>query len=230
VRLSALAAALSAVLLVELDGVIHFHEGRHHMALRFNETMGASTSDGRLDVGVVALAAAAAAELAVGSLGLASRLVALKFALRARASGGLLALPVTLGLFAHGSANRLRSNARGTAVSRGANSLALGAVLGFAHVLGAANIALGLVAVNLALSASSLFALNLALRALAHRVALSRARRVVALPTALRVAVTLLNFGGQIRSHSHGDDQSQNNKSQLAHSDNRSDSNMLNAL
>jgi len=80
-----------------------------------------------------------------------------------------------------------------TAVSRRADSLALGAVLLLAQVLGATNIALWLIAVNLALSTLSLLAVNLALGALAHRVAHGRADGVVALPSALRVAVAF-NF------------------------------------
>jgi len=77
-----------------------------------------------------------------------------------------------------------------TAVTRRADSLALGAVLLLAQVLGATNIALRLVAVDLALSTLSLLAVDLALGALAYRVALSRAYGVIALPSALRVAVT----------------------------------------
>jgi len=78
-----------------------------------------------------------------------------------------------------------------TAVSRGADSLALGAILLLAQVLGATNITLGLVAVDLALSTLSLLTVDLALRSLAHRVALSRAYGVITLPSALGVAVTL---------------------------------------
>jgi len=121
-------------------------------------------------------------------LGFTGRLIALEFALRLRAGGRLLALPVALSFFAHGSADGLRGNTRGTAVSRRADSFALRAVVLFAHILRAANIALGLVAVNLALSTGSLFALDLALGAFANRVALSRAHGVIALPSALGVA------------------------------------------
>jgi len=84
-----------------------------------------------------------------------------------------------------------------TAVSRRADSLALGAVLLLAQVLGATNIALRLVAVDLALSTLSLLAVDLALGALAYRVALSRAYGVIALPSALRVAVSF-NFGNSL--------------------------------
>jgi len=69
-----------------------------------------------------------------------------------------------------------------------ADSLALGARLLGAQVLGATNVALGLVTVNLALSRLEFLAVNLALRALADRVALRRAHGVITLPTALRLA------------------------------------------
>jgi len=76
------------------------------------------------------------------------------------------------------------------AVSGSADSFALGAVVLFAQVLGASDVTLGLVAVDLALSAFSFFAVDLALRAFADRVTLGRAHRVITLPAALRVAVT----------------------------------------
>jgi len=81
-----------------------------------------------------------------------------------------------------------------TAVSRRADSLALGAVLLLTEVLGAANIALGLVTVNLALGTLSLLAVDLALRSLTDWVAHGGADWVIALPSALRVAVTF-NLG-----------------------------------
>jgi len=124
-------------------------------------------------------------------LGLARRLLALQFALWLRARGRLLAFPVAFGGLAHRRAHWLRGDAAGTAVGRRAYRLALGAVVLLAHVLRAANVALRLVAVHSAFGAGSLFALDLALRALADRVALGRAHRVVALPAALRMAVCL---------------------------------------
>jgi len=151
--------------------------------------------------------AALASLLALGrGLSLASSLGALQLALGLGAGGRLAALPVALGLLAHGGAHRLGGDAGGTAVSRGAHGLALRAVLRLTQILRAAHIALGLVAVDLALSARGLLALNLALGALAHRVALGRARRIVTLPTALRVARTsslhgLSNNGGKRQSN-----------------------------
>jgi hypothetical protein len=77
------------------------------------------------------------------------------------------------------------------ALGGGADGLALGAVLLLAVVLGAADRAGGLLAVDDALSALNFLALHLALGASAHGVADSRASRVIALPTALRVALGL---------------------------------------
>jgi hypothetical protein len=143
--------------------------------------------------GDVGLGASAAALGGVGG-GLhrllvgASGLLAHELALGAGAEGGLLALPVALGLLAHGGAHGVGGSAGSAALGRGAHGLALGAVGRLAQILRAADVALRLVAVDLASSARGLLAMNLALRALAHGVALSRARRVVALPSALGVA------------------------------------------
>jgi hypothetical protein len=68
----------------------------------------------------------------------------------------------------------------------------LGARILLAHVLRAADRALGLLAVNSALRAFRLLALHFALGTSAHGVAHSRAARVIALPAARRVAVLLL--------------------------------------
>jgi len=148
-----------------------FEEGRSHL-LRDGLT---SLDHGSLDVGLVARAALISLRSLSGLLGSASRLLAHEFALRTRADGRLLALPVALGLFAHRRTVGLRSGTSGTALSRSAYSFALGAVSGLAQILRATNVALRLVAVNLAGSAGSIFAVNLALRTLAHRVACSRA-------------------------------------------------------
>jgi len=208
--LSAVAARLGAVLLVELDGVVDLHERGEDVASLLNEAGGASGGDGSLDVLLRALAAVALLGRLLGGLGLAGRLVALELALGAGAGGGLLALPVALGLLAHGGADGLRGDARGAAVGGRADGLALGAVLRLAHLLGAAHVALGLVAVHLAASASGLLALDLALGALAHGVALGGASGVVALPTALRVAVASLRHRLS-RNISKGQSQNQQN-------------------
>jgi len=161
-----------------------------------------------LDVLVVALAASVvlAAVVLLGLLVSALGLLADKLALGARAESRLLALPVALGLLAHGGALSLGGSASSTALSRSADSLALRAVSGLAEILGATNVALGLVAMDLAGSARSLLAVDLALGALADRVADRRARRVIALPAALRVALLLgrlrlgINLDGEDRA------------------------------
>jgi len=88
-------------------------------------------------------------------------LLALEFALRTRARGGFRAAPVALRLFAERRAVGLRGNARRPAFSRSADSLTLGALVLLAHVLGAANRALRLLAVHRALRAGRLLALHL---------------------------------------------------------------------
>jgi len=91
-----------------------------------------------------------------------------------------------------------------------AHRLALGAVILLALVLGAANGAGGLLAMNGALGAGNLLALHLALGTLAHRMADGRALRVIALPLAL--GMTLV-FNGENAGES---DQSQE-KNDLVH-------------
>jgi len=141
------------------------------------------------DVHLIALAASVVGSRGWGRLLVrACWLLAHELALRARAEGRLLALPVALGLLAHRGAHSVRGSASSAALGRSANGLALRAVSGLAEILRATNVALRLVAMDLASSARGLLAVDLALWSLAHRVALSRARRVIALPSALRVA------------------------------------------
>jgi len=181
------AATFLTILLLEFDRMKHFHEWRIFGS--FDQSSLVSRSNGSSNVGFRAFAASWH-RLGRRSrfLGFTSRLVAHEFALWTRAQVWLFAFPIAFSLFAHGSADWFRSNARSTAVSRGANSFALGAVVLFAHILGAANVALGLVAVNLAASTGSLFALNLALWTFADRVAFGWANGIIALPTADGVA------------------------------------------
>jgi len=189
----ALAAHLLALgLRSGLDGVHDLHEGGHHGGgLRVNLHQSVGGADGGSQVRLVSAVAAAGLGARLTSTSVASRTLADELALGLGASDGLLALPVALGGLAHGSAHGVGGLALSAAVSRRADSLALGAILLLAEILGATHIALGLVAVNLALGALGLLAVDLALGALAHRVAHSRAHRVVALPSALGVAVAL---------------------------------------
>jgi len=105
-----------------------------------------------IDVGQRARAAARSSEVLISLLLdiSASWLLAHELTLRSWAQSRLLALPVALGLLAHGSARCLGCRARSSALGRSAHSLALGAVLSLAQILRAADIALRLIAVNLA--------------------------------------------------------------------------------
>jgi len=188
----ALAALLRTFLLLVLECGDQLEEGHGLSCQRLCDGL-MCLDHRRLDVGMVAVAAARTSH--VGLLRLlvsARRLLAHKLALRTRAQGRLLALPVALRLLAHGSAVGVRSRACSAALSRGAHSLALGAVVRLTEILGASDVALGLIAVDLARCARRLLAVHLALGSLAHRVALGRARGIVALPSALRVARSLL--------------------------------------
>jgi len=124
------------------------------------------------------------------ALGLLARcLLALQLALGLGAVGRLNALVEASEFLADRGALGLRSLAGGVATSRLADRLAFGAAFLLALVLGAADGADGLLAVDGALSASGLLALHLAFRALAHRVANGRASGVITLPLALGVAL-----------------------------------------
>jgi len=182
------AAQRLSFLLLKFHLVHDFHE-RRHSGLR-GGLQQVSTVDGLLQIGLVSARAALSLTTTTTLLGLACRAFANKLALGFGASDRLLALPVAFSGLAHRSAHSIRSLALSTAVSRRADSLAFGAILLLAQIFGATNIALRLVTVDLAGSAGSLLAVNLALRTLADGVALSRAYRVIALPSALRMAVS----------------------------------------
>jgi len=114
---------------------------------------------------------------------------ALQLALGLGAVGRLYALVEASEFFADRGALGLRSLTGSVATSGLADRLALGASFLLALVLGAADGADRLLAVNRALSAGGLLALHLAFRALAHGVADSRANGVIALPLAVWVAL-----------------------------------------
>jgi len=175
--------------------MLNLHERRHHVLL--NETSSASLH-GIIDAnGQISRFRAAAARrrrwssrlvLSVG--GLASRTLALELALWLGAQSGLLAFPVAFHLLAHWRASGSWGDAACVALRRSTNSLALWATLLFAHIFRAANTAFRSFTVNSAGCTRRLFALDLALGALAHRVALCRANWVVALPATFRVALS----------------------------------------
>jgi len=174
------------------------HEGRHHLSdLRglLNERVGSTDSGSK--IGLISAIAAATLMTSLTGTSITGWALTDELTLGLRASNGLLALPVTLGGLAHGSTDSSRSLTLSSAVSRRADSLALGAVLLLTEILRATNITLGLVTVNLALGTLSLLAVDLALRSLTDRVAYSRADWVITLPSAFRMAVTF-NFGNSI--------------------------------
>jgi len=123
--------------------------------------------------------------------------LALKLALGLGAVGGLEAFVPANELLANGAAAGFGGRASGLAASRLADGLALGAVFLLALVLGAADGADGLLAVNSALSARDFLALHLAARALAHGVADSRAGGVITLPLASGVALLRADGNGK---------------------------------
>jgi hypothetical protein len=131
--------------------------------------------------------------------------LASQLALGLGAQFGGLALPGALGLLAERRAVGLGGGAGGAADGGAADSLASGAVFHFAHLLGAADGADGLLAVNLALGAFGGLAVHLAFGTSAHGVALGGAHGVIAQPLALRVA---LGRGG----HGHGNEKKSNDR------------------
>lgn len=183
------AAHLLAVLFPVLGVHLELQEGRHQSRLDLDAVllgMLARGHGGSLDQRrVVALAARA---LGFGG-GIAGALLAFKLALGLGAQRRLLAVPVADRGFAHGRAAGLGGHAGSAAVGRVAHRLTLGAVVLLAQVLGAAHGADWWVAFGGALSRLQSLALHFTLGTFAHRVALSRAGRVVARPSALRVAL-----------------------------------------
>lgn len=117
-----------------------------------------------------------------------SSLFTSQLALGLRTGFRLGAFPVAVGFFTDRAALRLRGSASGVANSGRANSFTLGARVLFTHILGAADGASGLLAVNGALGTRGFLAFHLATRALADRVANSGANRIITLPSAKRVA------------------------------------------
>jgi len=213
--LGVLAKARAATLHTILFGVLcvrdQLHERRHHFCVA-REDAGVLLSE--LQEGPFTLAAA---QLLFDVTG---RLLALQLTLGARAGGGLGTRPRARRLLTQRSTVGLRSHTSGVALSRRADSLALGARGLLAHILRAANRALRLFTVDRALRALRLLTLHLALRACTDGVADGGARRVVALPATSRVSVLLrlslgvnLGFGVDFRrngGHDHNGQQQSN--------------------
>jgi len=117
------------------------------------------------------------------------RFGALELTFGARAGRRFGARPRARRLFTERRAVRFRGDTSGVALGRSADSLAFRARVFLAHVFRATNRALRLFAVHSAFGAFGLLTLHLTFRTRADRVANRRARRVVALPSAGRVAV-----------------------------------------
>jgi len=144
---------------------------------------------------------------AAGSVGdVAGGLLALKFALGLGAVGGLEALVLAVQFLANRAAAGFGSVASSVAASRLADGLALGAVFLLALILGAADGADGLLAVDGALGARDFLALHLAAGALTDGMADSGAGRIVALPLAGWVA---LIRGGEHAGEGHKGEKSE---------------------
>jgi len=193
------AAFLDTVLGGVLERRDDFHERRLHFSVRvdFFEARGGFQS------AFSAFSTTFATTLFVFDV--TGRFRALQFALRARAGGRFGARPRARRLLAERSAIGFRGDTRGVTLSRGANGLAFRARVFFTHVFRATDRALRLLAVDSAFSAFRLLALHLTFGARAHRVANSRARRVIALPATSGVAIFLsfllrvdfrVDFGG----------------------------------
>jgi len=177
--LLAWAALFLAFLLGVLEGVENFQE-----RWTLGSTSVNSLNNGNLSVG---LRARAASRLLFRSR--ASRLFALQFTLGLGTVGGLGALVLAVQLFANRSTLGFRSNASSVALSRFADGFTLGATFVFTFVLGATDGADRFGAVDSALGASDFFTLHLTLGAFTNRVTYSRARRIITLPLALRMAL-----------------------------------------
>jgi hypothetical protein len=139
-----------------------------------------------------------------------SRFGALQLAFGARASRRFGTRPRARRLLTQRSTVRFRGNASGVTLGRSTDSLTFRARIFLAHVFRATNRAFRLLAVDSAFSAFRLLALHLTFGARAHRVANSRARRVITLPATSGVAVFLatfvhLHFGFDFRRSHSGD-------------------------
>jgi len=174
-----LSIARAALLVLEVERV-HGLDERGSVGARRRIASIVGLYDGHLSTLRIARAAL---------LFLASGLLALELALGALAVGRLDTLVVAFEFLANRRAFGFGGSAGSVALSRGANGLALGAILLLTIVLRATNGANGAFAMNHTLGTLSLFASHLTLGASTHRVANSRALRIITLPAALRMAL-----------------------------------------
>jgi len=180
------AALLRAILNCVLNVGHRFEEGRLQFSVRLFEF---HVFHGRTDVFAIAFAAF------LFVFDVARRFGADELAFRSRAGRGFGTRPRARRLFTERRAERFRGDARRVALSRRTDGFAFRARLLFAHVFRATNRTFGLLAVNSAFGACGLLTLHFAFRASADRMADGRARRVIALPSALGVAILLCFFG-----------------------------------
>jgi len=120
---------------------------------------------------------------------IARSLLALQLALGTSAVGRFDAFVLAIQFFADWRAFRIRRCACGVALRRCANCFTLWAAILLALIFRATNRADRFFAMNNTFSTRSLFTSHLTFRTSAHWVANSRARRIIALPTASRVAL-----------------------------------------
>jgi len=177
------ASGLPGLLFPVLDRVENLHEGGAGRLARIGV---GGLPNGAL--GVEPIARAALVRI-IGIWFCTGRPFALQLALGPSAVGGLGAFVGAFQLFAHGAASGLGGRAGSVALGRGAHRLALGAVFLLAEVLGATNGASRALAVNGAFGARNLFAFHFASGSCADGMADSRAGGVIALPSALGVAL-----------------------------------------
>jgi len=195
--------------LIDLRLMLHMmhdlNEG-HSLSIVGDDRVGRSLNHGCLHVGSMALAAwVIRLLLLLGLLGSTSWLIADELTLRTSTESRLLTLPITLSLLTHGGTLSLGSSTSSSALSWGTYSLTLGAISSLTEILRASHITLRLVTMDLTGSTGGLLTVDLTLRPLTNRVALSRAGRIITLPSALRVAssTTIISLHISIHLHLH---------------------------
>jgi len=105
------------------------------------------------------------------------------------AQSWFLTFPVTFGFLAHRSTFWFGGDTRRSAVGRRAHGFTFRTSVFFTQILGASHVTFWFVTVYFAFGTFGLFTVNLALWSFTDRVALSRAHRVITLPTTFRVTL-----------------------------------------
>jgi len=206
------ASLLAAVLLLVKDRVESLNERRAEGLAGGKCASIVGLNHSHLSGGGVA--SAASSRGSSGIISVALGFLALQFALRTSAVGGLDALLAAVQLLANRSALGLRSHAGSVASGWLADGLASVASGQFASILGASNRADWALAMNGALSARYLLAFHFALRSGANRVAYSRALGVIAHPLAHWVARSVDRQGHRILGRGQGGTKKQHSKNE----------------